>query len=381
MFTAMDILGLGALSKGESVGWIILTLPVVALSTFLLLVSLFWLAVVQGVAFTGLAGVVFDVGMALHNQGLVSFREPGQVYPWSYVAGYIGGGILLLVLGVWFARLAAGGKGASRFRRYVGIASGLLLGPRQVKSDPLDDERCLVQAIRAGNGILTAADLVRLFGWDLEQARAETTRILVDYGGDVLVTDDGAIVLRFDELLEASAVGTPAAVKPFYELEAPEERLLGCSKGVGWFALFCAVCALAGVLVGVPVGSTMNGPVSMLRPVAIGLYILLLAAFAIRIPLWRRRVRERAMRLRFGDLVRIACTCPSGAAAPAWGLDMSLLMKLDGAVDMDSKTAALVIRFPEFELMNRAADELRKITRRKGHGTVVYDTAVEDGLA
>jgi hypothetical protein len=362
---------------GPGVVWTLLGVPLALIAVAMALFGVFWLVFVQGVAFLGLAAVAFGILTALQNAGVLVFREPATSPGWQAAVFVVGGG-LVTALGVLLARAFSGGRRAPRLRQAFDLLAGLLLGPRPAVADPLEDERRLIAAIRARKGILTAADLVRMFGWDLAQARAETTRILVDYGGDVVVTEDGAIVLQFDDLFEAEAAGkAPREVPAFWELPDPPERFLGCPPKAGWIGLVVAVAALVGAASGEAIADLGGGAIPYLRLIGIAVYALTVAALAVRVPFWRRRVRLRAERQRFTELARIACTTPAGAPQPAEGLDTRLLVRLEGTVDVDPESASLVMRFPEFESMEKAAEALRRGRTRKGRGSVVYDTGTD----
>jgi hypothetical protein len=75
-----------------------------------------------------------------------------------------------------------------------------VFGPPAAKSDPLADEKELLAAIRRRDGRIAAVDLVQLMGWDFPRAEEEVTRLLVDYGGEPEVTDDGVVIYVFKEL-------------------------------------------------------------------------------------------------------------------------------------------------------------------------------------
>ena len=62
---------------------------------------------------------------------------------------------------------------------------------------PLEDDKQLVAYIRAQRGRVGAVDLVRLMGWSFPRAEEEATRLMVDYGGEPEVTDDGVVVYTF----------------------------------------------------------------------------------------------------------------------------------------------------------------------------------------
>jgi hypothetical protein len=75
-----------------------------------------------------------------------------------------------------------------------------VFGPPAPKVDPLEDERRIVATIRAERGRIAPVDLVRLMGWTFPRAEEEATRLMVDYGGEPEVTDDGVVVYVFKAL-------------------------------------------------------------------------------------------------------------------------------------------------------------------------------------
>jgi hypothetical protein len=72
-----------------------------------------------------------------------------------------------------------------------------VFGPPTPKEDPLADEKQLVGYIRAQRGRIAAVDLVRLMGWTFPRAEQEVTRLMVDYGGEPEVTEDGVVLYTF----------------------------------------------------------------------------------------------------------------------------------------------------------------------------------------
>jgi hypothetical protein len=85
-----------------------------------------------------------------------------------------------------------------------------VFGPARPKQDALGDEKEILAAIRARKGRIGAVDLVQLMGWDFERAEEEVTRLLVDYGGEPEVTEDGVVVYAFRDLRKTAAEGEGA---------------------------------------------------------------------------------------------------------------------------------------------------------------------------
>jgi len=75
-----------------------------------------------------------------------------------------------------------------------------VFGPAKPPVDQLAEEKEILAYIRQKNGRIAAADLVMLMGWDFARAEEEATRLLVNYGGEPEVTDDGVVVYAFKEI-------------------------------------------------------------------------------------------------------------------------------------------------------------------------------------
>jgi len=75
-----------------------------------------------------------------------------------------------------------------------------VFGPPKPSVDPLADEKEVLAHIRHKNGRIAAVDLVMLMGWDFARAEEEATRLLVNYGGEPEVTDDGVVVYVFKDI-------------------------------------------------------------------------------------------------------------------------------------------------------------------------------------
>jgi len=82
-----------------------------------------------------------------------------------------------------------------------------VFGPPKPPVDPLADENEVLAHIRQKNGRIAAVDLVMLMGWDFARAEEEATRLLVNYGGEPEVTDDGVVVYVFKDIRKTAEVG------------------------------------------------------------------------------------------------------------------------------------------------------------------------------
>jgi len=82
-----------------------------------------------------------------------------------------------------------------------------VFGPPKPLADPLAEEKEVLAYIRQKNGRIAAVDLVMLMGWDFARAEEEATRLLVNYGGEPDVTDDGVVVYVFKDIRKTAELG------------------------------------------------------------------------------------------------------------------------------------------------------------------------------
>jgi hypothetical protein len=107
-----------------------------------------------------------------------------------------------------------------------------VFGPPAPKVDPLEDEKRIVAYIRSQRGRIAPVDLVRLMGWTFPRAEEEATRLMVDYGGEPEVTDDGVVVYAFKGLRK-TAGASAEMVEPRWASEClePTPPLTGNEPG------------------------------------------------------------------------------------------------------------------------------------------------------
>ena len=127
----------------------------------------------------------------------------------------------------WDPGPAGGGRRPVRGARKPGVpfykkVFAFVFGPPAPKVDPLEDERRIVATIRAERGRIAPVDLVRLMGWSFPRAEEEATRLMVDYGGEPEVTDDGVVVYVFKALRRSAGGQTESAASPGWAAERLE---------------------------------------------------------------------------------------------------------------------------------------------------------------
>lgn len=99
-----------------------------------------------------------------------------------------------------------------------------VFGPPRPDEDPLRDEKEILAYIRRSRGRIAAADLVLLMGWDFPRAEEEATRLLIDYGGEPEVTDDGVVLYVFKDIRKTAQERSALDVVPRKAWERMESR-------------------------------------------------------------------------------------------------------------------------------------------------------------
>jgi len=276
---------------------------------------------------------------------------------------------------------------APRFWRAVG---GFLFGPPRERHDALSDERRLVARIRELDGVITTADLMGLFGWTPEQADSEIVRVMMDYGGDVMVTDDGAILWVFpviaQQAMGPSDYRSEAGQGVFRVNLSRKSRFFGCPLWVAIVSLLLLMPVVLGPLVHpwlvfLPDLSQMfveQGPAGRADTgmAALGAWpaLFVLLGLLVRWPSWLvRRLRERSARREL-ELIRMATTAPTGTWTSLLAGDNALLARLDGDIT-DSRTENGRIEhrivFPKVAAAFVAAETVRKGGARALEGSAL----------
>jgi hypothetical protein len=107
-------------------------------------------------------------------------------------------------------------------------------GPTPPKEDPYENERLIVAAIRAGKGRIGLADVMRVTGLPREQADPLMAKLMLDYEGDVDVSEEGGIVYRFAALRKTAEEGTEKEPSPAWSRIKPLPPLTGNSGGTNF---------------------------------------------------------------------------------------------------------------------------------------------------
>ncbi len=96
-------------------------------------------------------------------------------------------------------------------------------GPEKKPEDPMENTRRILATIRAGQGRIGLFDVLRVTGFTKDQADPLMSRLLLDYDGDVKVSDSGGITYQFPELRKSAQERENIEPQPIWA--KPEKQL------------------------------------------------------------------------------------------------------------------------------------------------------------
>jgi hypothetical protein len=222
-------------------------------------------------------------------------------HPWSPFSVYSAGGWEAGYGGRYAPRRAAG----PRVPFYERV-NRFFFGPAMPAEDPRETPRRVLAAIRAGKGRIGLADVMRVTGLPREQADPMMARLMLDYEGDVGVSEDGGIFYSFPAIRRTAAEGsdaqTPAPPAAWEDQPRPLPPLTGNSAGAN-----LAILALNGFNLLMGFWAIGNGltierlshlfdrvPPPMIDsglPIALGVVPLVFSAFLFLVPVGRAIAR------------------------------------------------------------------------------------------
>lgn len=232
---------------------------------------------------------------------------------------------------------------------------GARSGPRMESGDELKDERQLTELLVQKKGLVTARDLVTLFGWDLSQADAELSRILLDYGGDIEVTEEGHLVYVFPSWGNGVDVDRTETFAPFWEKPRESPRYWAVpSQGKG----IIIALLLAGFL-GLCTSQVMYAPRDFFFPryttekdllagLGIWPYLFIAVVMGLRgLVWWMRRRRHQQHTKRLMAVKNVLAQAETGG----WYVDTKFASDFGGELDelQGTKDGAYFFRFPALQ--------------------------------
>lgn len=354
-------------------------------------------------------GVLPLLAIALFISPVVATLRP-FLAPWSVAdpsfsvgSHLLSSAVALLImwaLGVVLAKVVLKGfkrllgtEGAAWAPRLWRSIGGFVFGPATPEPDRLADERRLLERVAALDGVVTTPDLMALFGWSPAEAEREVMRVMLDYGGDVAVADDGTVLWIFDAFRSrtrtidtldevhgdtVTLAPRPASPAPLAPAAPPPPlpRFFGCTRRFAALASFLIVPAFIGpavhpALLAFPTPSEAFGwhgpsdPDPILQGFGAWPAALVLAIIALRVPLHLRRRAQAIVARRRHEIVAIACGTPHGAPLRTRQGDTRILAELAAELD-PAAGAEVTVRFPWVVAAQRAAHAIRVGARGPG---------------
>jgi hypothetical protein len=253
-----------------------------------------------------------------------------------------------------------------------------VFGPPRPREDPLLDEKEILAHIRQSQGRIAAVDLVILMGWDFPRAEQEATRLLIGYGGEPEVTDDGVVLYVFKDLRKTVREELTAPLTPRRAWERMETRpaLSGNSSETNVIiSLFNGFNLLAPFWIVPAFEARLQQPLG--HPFLLYTYPVLFSSMVFAVPLGRwliETVRDRARNTRnaLRAILQVAIQSRGAPLPPsllardpgARRVLEASLVALGGDVVTDDK-GQMQYAFP------RIAEELEAVTqaRRQASGS------------
>ncbi|OGQ10048.1 MAG: hypothetical protein A2138_21720 [Deltaproteobacteria bacterium RBG_16_71_12] len=109
-----------------------------------------------------------------------------------------------------------------------------VFGPEEKKPDAQELERRILLQMRAHKGRIGIGDVLRVTGLPREEADPLMARLMLDYQGEVKVTDDGAIFYEFPDVRRTVEQGHVVAPPPVWREQVKARPITGNDGGSNW---------------------------------------------------------------------------------------------------------------------------------------------------
>jgi hypothetical protein len=284
-------------------------------------------------------------------------------------------------------------------------------GPPPPVKDPEASKKAVLAEIRAKKGRIGLADVLRVTGLSRAEVDPLLSRLLVDYDGEIEVSDEGGIFYRFPDLRKTADARAPkSAAKPVWELREQLPPVTGNPSSsnlligaLNAFNLLASTWILSQGLTFERMWAMFQGvPAIDLpppgTPLALGLVPLVFSLLLFLLPLGRlllRPLKKRRVARENGRravLQAVLEAAPTGGVAEAEIVrryriasgedpDPTALRKdlvaLGGDIDLESEATEVRYRFRDLELEARAVEAEREAAadHEAQVGKVVFSSA------
>jgi len=178
-----------------------------------------------------------------------------------------------------------------------------VFGPEPVKIDVRDTEKKIVAQIRRNAGRIGLLDVMKVTGLPREEADPLMARLLLDYDGDVDVSDDGAITYRFEGLRKTAGHTADVAPAPVWTEKVQAPAITGNPSGTNFMVGAINAFNLVAAFIALNANLTIERVFHLIQqaqskillpelpydgvPLVLGVIPLFFSAVLFALPLWR----------------------------------------------------------------------------------------------
>jgi hypothetical protein len=276
----------------------------------LLAYAAIFLAVVLGAMFTRQGNDNRRGGFAGGEIGLVLFRVLGDALFWTFhpfSPFYVGYGGYSANTGYsnGYGRQRQRGRDKTPFYEKV---NRFFFGPTPPVEEPNTMAKTVLAQIRASEGRIGLADVMRVTGLPRDQADPLMARLMLDYDGDVHVSEDGGITYTFAAIRKTALDGAASAPGAAWDRKKELPPLTGNDASSN--LLVAALNGFNGLMAFWAIGAdlTLNKlpfifgkiPIAMLpwtgTPIVLGIIPLVMSAALFLLPIGRALARPAKAR-------------------------------------------------------------------------------------
>lgn len=286
------------------------------------------------------------------------FRSEDQIIGVGQFLGF--GALGLVILAYWFKAIVGIWKRGPQplLRDTLRFTSEFLfgVGPSWAK-----DHQSIVDLLKSNSGVISTGDVMVHFGVNRAEAQRALTRVLLDYGGDIQTTDEGAILYHFPLFAETAPKSSQSELEPprFF---GPRLKWLQIMIW-GSFVFGMMTCFLDPKLQIFPSASYLLALPNYNAVISQGFgawpTLVLGLLFLVRYMIWKSRMRGYHARLPQIELLKRLAESPQGFRVH--NVDAQLLAVLGGTVDEEADVAdgEWYLSFPDVELEMQVAHKIR----------------------
>jgi hypothetical protein len=352
-------------------------------------------------------------GGGFSSVGFVLFRIVGDALFWTFhpfspfsTYGYAGYGGAPPSFGGARSRRQSGREETPFYEK----VNRFFFGPTPAPPDPREQERAILAEIRAQKGRIGLADVMRVTGLTRAEADPLMARLMLDFDGDVAVSEEGGIVYHFEAMRKtAEAEAAPRRPRPAWETLPELPPLTGnafeTNVLIAGLNLFNAVMSGVAIeqnltLAKLPWLLFRHVPLAKLPydgvPLALGVVPLVFSLAILLLPIGRaglrplREARQKRERGRLGVLREVlsrveakkevtdaaleAAWVKATGARPSPGEVSKRVAELGADVAVEGTTGAVRYRFADLETEAEALEAEREAAtdEEKKVGRVVF---------